>query len=116
MADDAGDVHFGVVRVDLHLPGVASLKGKRSLLNRAKASLRDELDLSVAEIGWQDLWQRAALGVAVAASSATGVTRVLDRVTAVLERDPRLVVTATSGIEDVLDTDAPSGPLPPGWS
>lgn len=116
MGDDAGVVHFGVVRVDLHLPGVASLKGKRALMNRAKAALRDELDLSVAEVGWQDLWQRAALGVAVAASSATGVTRVLDRVTAVLERDPRVVVTGTSGIEDVLDTDHISDPLPPGWT
>lgn len=102
-----GSVHVGVVRVDLHLPGVDNLKGKRALLNKAKAALTNELGVSVAEVGWQDLWQRAALGVAVAASSATGVDRVLDRVTAVIERDPRVEVTGTVGFADVLDEEAP---------
>lgn len=116
MTDDGGGVHFGVMRVDLHLPGVDNLKGKRAVLNKAKAALRRDLEVSVAEIGWQDLWQRGALGVAVAAGSATGVQRVLDRVIAVLERDPRLVVTATASDVDVLDVDGDSELLPPGWS
>lgn len=115
MADDSGGVHFGVMRVDLHLPGVDNLKGKRAVLNKAKAALRRDLEVSVAEVGWQDLWQRGALGVAVVAASATGVDRVLDRVTAVLERDPRLIVTATAVDVDVLDI-GPGGMLPPGFS
>jgi uncharacterized protein len=106
-----GRVHFGVARVDLHLPGVDSLKGKRALLNRAKAALQQELAVSVAEVGDQDRWQRAVLGVAVASSSHTGVDRVLDRLTAVLERDPRLVVVAVADLADTLDADTPG--LPP---
>lgn len=81
------------MRVEIHLPGLRSLKGKRSLLNKAKAALRRDLECSVAEVGYQNLWQRAALGIAVAASSESGAQRVLDRVTAVIERDPRVVVT-----------------------
>lgn len=115
MTDDAGTVHFGVMRIELHLPGVASLKGKRAVLNKAKAALRRDLEVSVAEVGWQDLWQRGALAVAAVATSATGVDRILDRVTAVLERDPRLVVTATASDVDVLDI-GPGGMLPPGFS
>lgn len=111
-----GSLHVGAMRVDLHLPGVASLKGKRALLNRAKAGLERELAVSVAEVGYQDLWQRAALGVAVAASSATGVERVLDRVIAVLERDPRIVVTGHASSVDVIAGDELDHPLPPGWS
>ena len=107
LGDDAGTVHFGIVRVDLHLPGADSLKAKRAVLKRAQAVLRDELGCSVAEIGWQDRWQRAALGVAVAASSHTGVQRVVDRVTAVLERDPRLTVLGTAVDVDSLDADHP---------
>lgn len=103
MADDGGRVHFGAARVELHLPEAGSLKGKRALLNRVKAALTAELSVSVAEVGWQDRWQRAALGVAVAASSATGVDRVLDRVTAVIERDPRVIVTRVQEIADVLE-------------
>lgn len=99
-------MHFGVVRVALHLPGVGSLKGKRALVKRAQAALRNDLGCSVAEVGHQDLWQRATLGVAVAASSEGGVRRVVDRVTAVVERDPRVVVIGVSVEVDALDVDA----------
>lgn len=101
-----GAVHVGMMRVDLHLPGVDSLKGKRAVLNKAKAALVRDLGVSVSEVGYQDLWQRGALGVAVAASSITGADRVLDRVVAVIERDPRLVVTAAVGDVQVLETDS----------
>lgn len=91
---EPGTVFVGSARVDLHVPGVGSLKGKRAVLNKLKAALQRELGCSVAEVGYQDLWQRSAIGVAAAASSATGAQRVLDRLTAVIERDPRVVVTA----------------------
>lgn len=105
MAVDPGKVHYGIARIDLHLPGIDSLKGKRALLNRAKAALHDDLRVSVAEVGAQDLWQRAVLGVAVAASTATGVDRILDRITAVIERDPRVEVLGISDLADAMDDD-----------
>jgi uncharacterized protein len=90
----AGTVFVGFARVELHVPGAGSLKGKRAVMNRMKAALAKDLGVSVAEVGYQDLWQRAAIGVASAASSEHGAQRVLDRVTAVIERDPRVVVTS----------------------
>lgn len=103
MSSDPGRVHVGVMRVDVHLPGVHSLKGRRAVLNRARAALRNDLQVSVAEVGHRDVWQRAALGVGVVSGEATGVDRVLHRVVAVLERDPQLVVTGVSSMVDVLD-------------
>ncbi len=101
---EAGTVYVGSARVDLHIPGVGSLKGKRAVMNRLKAALGNELGVSVAEVGYLDLWQRGAIGVAVAASSVTGAERVLDRITAVIERDPRVVVTAlTTDLEEMVD-------------
>ena len=100
-------MHHGVARVELHLPGVDSLKGKRAVLKRTEARLRDELGCAVAEVGFQDLWQRAALGIATVSGSATGVDRVLDRVTAVVERDPRVEVIRVQDDADVLDVDPP---------
>ncbi len=100
-----GRVHYGVAHVELHLPAIDNLKGKRALLQRARAALVSELGVSVAEVGAQDRWQRAVLGVAVAASSATGVDRVLDRIAAVIERDPRIEVLRVGEVADTLDAD-----------
>jgi uncharacterized protein len=107
VSSEPGRVHHGVVRVDLYLPGVDSLKAKRGVLKRTEARLRDELGCAVAEVGYQDLWQRAALGLATVSGSATGVDRVLDRVTAVVERDPRLEVIRVQDQADVFDVDPP---------
>lgn len=113
MDADTGKVHYGIVRVDLHLPGVGSLKGRRALLNRVKAALVNDLGCSVAEVGGTDTWQRASLGLAVAASTQTGVDRVLDRVVAIVERDPRITVLGTVEIADAMDDDPSLPPLPP---
>ncbi|MEX0868641.1 MAG: DUF503 domain-containing protein [Nitriliruptoraceae bacterium] len=86
-----GRLHFGAARIDLHLPGAQSLKDKRALLRRIDAALTD-LGCAVAEVGAQDRWQRAVLGVVVAASVPSGVDRVFERLVAVIERDPRVVV------------------------
>lgn len=112
MASNEARVHFGVASVGLHLPGVGSLKGKRALLNRCKARLRGDLDVSVAEVGETGRWQRATLGVAVAASSESGVRMVLERVTGVIERDPRVVVLGAAIDIDALDGDVEDWLLP----
>lgn len=49
----------------LHLPGVQSLKEKRAVVRSLVARLRSRLDLSAAEVGAQDLLQRAEVGFAV---------------------------------------------------
>jgi uncharacterized protein YlxP (DUF503 family) len=74
-----------LMRVHLHFPDVASLKGKRAELNRIKAQLRDRCGASVAEVAHQDTWQRSTLAVAVTGGSprrceeaADGVGRLLD--------------------------------------
>ncbi|WP_052666461.1 DUF503 domain-containing protein [Nitriliruptor alkaliphilus] len=105
--DDGGRVHHGAARIDLHLPGIDSLKGKRALVKATLARLENDLGCAVAEIGFQDRWQRAAIGVGTVSGTATGVDRVLDRVTAVVERDPRVEVIAVATEVDVLDADPP---------
>lgn len=84
--------HVGAMQVDLHLPEAGSLKARRAILNKAVAALRRDLDVSVAQVDMTEQWQRASLAVAVVASEPAGVDRVLDRVVAVVERDPRVAV------------------------
>lgn len=58
----------GVVRIELHLPGSRSLKDKRQVVRSLKERLRERVHASVAEVEHHDLWQRAALGLAVVAA------------------------------------------------
>ena len=63
---------------DLELPGCLSLKDKRGVLKPLTAALRREINVSVAETGHQDLWQRAEIAVA-AVGSDRGVVQGLLR-------------------------------------
>ena len=58
-----------VLQVHLHFPDSGSLKAKRAELNRVKAHLRQRLGASVAEVAYQDTWQRSTLAVALAGGS-----------------------------------------------
>jgi uncharacterized protein YlxP (DUF503 family) len=50
---------------DLHLPGCRGLKEKRMIVKSLKSRIRNEFEISAAEVGDQDLLQRTRLGVAV---------------------------------------------------
>jgi len=62
---------------DLHLEGCQSLKDKRSILQSLKADLRRKLNVSVAEVEHQDLWQRAGLACAAVGSERRVVEELL---------------------------------------
>ena len=49
---------------DLHLPGCRGLKEKRMIVKSLKSRIRNEFEVSAAEVGDQDLLQRSRLGVA----------------------------------------------------
>jgi uncharacterized protein YlxP (DUF503 family) len=54
----------GVLRLTVYLPANQSLKGKRAVLRKLKALVANEFNVSIAESGDHDHWQRAVIGVA----------------------------------------------------
>jgi uncharacterized protein YlxP (DUF503 family) len=56
-------VTVGVLRLTLFIPENHSLKGKRSVLRKIKARVRDKFNVSIAECDDHDLWQRALLAI-----------------------------------------------------
>lgn len=75
----------GIVRIELHLPASTSLKDKRSIVRGLKDRIRERVHAAVAEVDHQDLWQRAALGVAVVSGESHQVTEMLDSVRRLVE-------------------------------
>lgn len=75
----------GIVRVDLHLPGARSLKDKRQVVRSMKERIRERVHASVAEVEYQDLWQRAALGITVVAEDGAQVHELLNSARNIVE-------------------------------
>ena len=55
---------IGTLTLHLFLPSVHSLKEKRSITKSVIARVRNEFNISVAEVAEQDRWQLAVIGVA----------------------------------------------------
>jgi len=71
-------VYVGALELDVLLGDVHSLKQKRSMVRPIIAELRRRFEVSVAEAGHLQLHRRALIGVAVVASDAEHVQRVLE--------------------------------------
>src|SRR5262245_49774921 len=69
----------GACVVELHVEGCQSLKAKRGVIRSIVRRVRNRFNLGVSEIGGQDTWQYAALGLAAAGSDAAAVRGVLER-------------------------------------
>ena len=65
--------------VDLHLPDVDSLKGKRQILKSLKDRLRSRFEVAVAEVDHHDVWQRATLAVACVSHDARHANAVVSK-------------------------------------
>jgi hypothetical protein len=55
--------------ITLHVPAAQSLKQKRQVVKSLLARIRQEFNVSIAEVDAQDKWQLAVLGVACVSSS-----------------------------------------------
>lgn len=65
--------------VELHLPDVGSLKGKRHVLKGLKEKVRARYEVAVAEVDHQDLWQRATLAVVYVSADARHASEVVSK-------------------------------------
>lgn len=71
---------FGVLTIEIEIPGCFSLKEKRSRLKPLVARLHREFNISVAEIDHQDLWNSAVIACAHVSNSSQHTQRALQAV------------------------------------
>ena len=73
-------MHVAFVQLELHIPTSRSLKEKRAALRPIVEGIRHRFQISVAEVGYQDKWQRALVGMAVVSDSYGHAVEVVDNV------------------------------------
>ena len=71
---------IGVARFELFIPDSSSLKDKRHVLRSVTDGVRKKFNVSIAEVAYQDLWQRAAIGIACTSESAGQCRKILQEV------------------------------------
>ena len=72
---------------DLHLPGCRGLKEKRMIVKSLKTRIRNDFEVSAAEVGSQDLLQRAQLGVGVVGPDQAVLDALLQNILSFVEQN-----------------------------
>ena len=73
---------IGVLTLEIHLPYAQSLKDKRKTVRGLKDRLRKRYNVAVAELDFQDKWQRTVIGVVTINSQSHVVEERLHRILA----------------------------------
>ena len=76
---------IAAARLELFLPETHSLKEKRHVLKRIMGRTSEKFGVNVAEVEFQDLWQRAALGFAIVGNDGGLLSSLLDRMVDTIE-------------------------------
>lgn len=72
-----------------------SLKEKRSVLKKLLTRLKNDFNIAVCELDYQDLWQRTKIGIVTVSPSSTHAEKVIQEVLSVIDSYPELERTIT---------------------
>lgn len=79
----------GVMKVELHLQGVTSLKGKRSIVKSVLGRLKSRFNVSVSEVDYQDEKTHAVIGIALVSNETRFIDQQFDAIVHFMQRDGR---------------------------
>jgi uncharacterized protein YlxP (DUF503 family) len=75
----------GVCTIELRMRESRSLKAKRQVLKSIVTRVKNNFNVAIAEVDYQDKWQHAVLGVAVVSTAQDHANGVLSKVVNFIE-------------------------------
>jgi uncharacterized protein len=87
---------IGSVTCECLIYDVQSLKGKRAVLKSIITRLKQRLNISVSETGYQDLWQRTEISIVTVASVRVVAEKELNKALAMIDATPEIERTITN--------------------
>jgi hypothetical protein len=79
-------MHVGCCSIKFFLHGNRSLKGKRRVIRTIKDRLKNKFNVSVSEVGHQDVWQTLHLGIVAVNSDPKYLEGQMNRVVDAIEQ------------------------------
>ncbi|MGB5438596.1 MAG: DUF503 domain-containing protein [Gammaproteobacteria bacterium] len=86
------DIFISLLTIELMIPWARSLKDKRSAVRGLKDRLRSRFNASVAEVAYEDKWQRAVIAVCILGSDRRQLESNMTRVRQLCEQAKDLQV------------------------
>jgi len=77
---------IGVCHLDVRIPENHSLKGKRHVLRKMTDRVRHRFNVAISEVGDNDLWQRAQIGICTVSNDRRHINSSLDKVIDFIEK------------------------------
>lgn len=81
-----------ICRLELHLMEGASLKDKRQVIRSIIEKLKSRFNISIAEVGCQDVLRKAEIGLAMVSNETTHLGKLVDKVVNFIENDGRVQI------------------------
>ncbi|NLX77783.1 MAG: DUF503 domain-containing protein [Clostridiaceae bacterium] len=82
----------GALNITLYIGGMKSLKDKRSVIKSLLAKIRTKLNVSAAETGRQDEWNRSELGFSCVTNDASHADSIMSSVIKYINSDVRVEI------------------------
>jgi uncharacterized protein YlxP (DUF503 family) len=79
-------MNVAVCKITLRLPENQSLKGKRRVLGSLRSRIRSKFNVSIAEVGLNESWQTASLGITCVSNEASHADEVISSVVDYIDR------------------------------
>jgi len=83
----------GVLTITLSIPEANSLKDKRKVIKGLKEKLRNKFNISVSEIGDQDIWRTAIIAMAIVSADSAFANGVLSKAQDYVEYNSGAIMT-----------------------
>jgi uncharacterized protein YlxP (DUF503 family) len=79
----------GVMRIQLHLHGIGSLKEKRSIVKSVIGRLKSRFNISIAEVDHQDNKSSAVIAMTIVSNETGLIDQQFDAVISFMQKDGR---------------------------
>lgn len=86
----------GLCTVELYIATAHSLKEKRSVIKSLMERIKNKFNVSIAEIDYQDSWQRAVIGIAAVSNESIHVNQTINNVVKFIENTDQYEVVDVS--------------------
>jgi uncharacterized protein YlxP (DUF503 family) len=83
---------IGMMTAHISLPGVTSLKGKRSVIKSLIGRLKSRFNISIAEVDHQDNKTRAVIGIAIVSNEGRFIDQQFDSILEFMRNDGRFIL------------------------